>query len=181
MVSFQHRTFFGPEPFGVGKTVAQQENRQRAQRNGRHPLQQEHPLPAGKATLARSKVTENPAGKRTANQAGDRNGTHEQRHDPTTAKGREPLRQIQHHTRKEAGFSRTGEKAQGIEPGRGGHKHQAGREQAPTDHHHGDPASRTKAGEGQVARHAAQHVADEENPGAKAVYRLAEFQRIEHL
>jgi hypothetical protein len=36
-------------------------------------------------------------------------------------------------------------------------------------------------GQRQVARHAAQHVADEEDPGAQAVHGFAEFQRVEHL
>ncbi len=171
----------GLEPLGVGETVTEQEIGEGAEDHGRDALQQEHPLPARQATLACGKVIENPAGKRAAEQTGHRDRRHEQCHDSPTAEGREPLRKVQHHTGEEAGFSGTGEQAQGVEMRGCGHKQQACGERTPHDHHQCDPAPRAKPGQRQVTRHAAQHVADKENPGPQAVHGFTEFQRIEHL
>ena len=181
MVGFQYCALVGAQPFGIGEAVAQQENRQATEQHGRNPLQQEHPLPACQAALACREMAENPSGKRPAEQAGHRNGRHEQRHDATTAEGREPLREVQHHAGEEARFGGAGEQAQAVELGRRGDEHQAGREQAPGDHHHRNPAPWTEAGQGQVARHAAQHIAYKENTGAQAVYGFAELECVEHL
>jgi hypothetical protein len=52
---------------------------------------------------------------------------------------------------------------------------------APGDHHQSNPAPWAKPDQGQVARYAAQHVTDEENPGAQAIHRLAELQCIKHF
>ena len=62
-----------------------------------------------------------------------------------------------------------------------GNEQQAGRKAAPGDHHCRNPAPRAEAVERQVARQAAEHVADEENPGAEAVDGFAELERVEHL
>jgi hypothetical protein len=144
-------------------------------------LQQEHPLPTGQPALTRSKVAEDPAREWPADQAGNRNGRHEQRHDPATTERREPLREVQHNAGEEPGFGGTGEQAQGIELGRCGDKHQAGRQDAPSHHHHRDPAPRAEPGQCQIAGYATQHVTNEENPGTQAVHSFAELQRVEHL
>lgn len=65
--------------------------------------------------------------------------------------------------------------------GRCGDEQQAGRQRSPHDHHQRDPAPWTEFVQGQVARHAAQHIADEEDPGPEAVHGFAEFEGIEHL
>ena len=171
----------GLEPLGVGKAVTEQEVGEGAEDYGRDALQQEHPLPARQATLAGGEVIENPAGKRAAEQAGHRNGRHEQRHDSPAAEGRKPLRKVQHHPWKEAGFSGTGKQAQRVEMRGRGHEQQTRGERAPHDHHQRDPAPWAEPGQRQVTRHAAQHVADKENPGPQAVHGFTEFQRIEHL
>ena len=58
---------------------------------------------------------------------------------------------------------------------------QAGGQAAPGDHHQRDPAPWAEPVQRQVARYAAQHVTDKEDPGAQAVDRFTEFQGIEHL
>ncbi|MNC19685.1 hypothetical protein D3C75_676220 [compost metagenome] len=181
MVGFQHRTLERSQPFRIGVTVTEQEISQRTEDHRRNALQQEHPLPAGETALARGEVVENPAGEGAAEQAGYRDRRHEQRHDAATAEGREPLREIQHHARKEPGFGGTGKQAQGIELGRRGDEQQAGRQGAPGNHHQRNPAPRAEFGQGQVAWHAAQHVTDKEDAGAEAVHGFAELQRVEHL
>ena len=138
-------------------------------------------MPACQAMLAGSEVFQDPAGERPAKQAGNRNCRHEQGHDPPTSIRREPAREVQHHAWEEASFRGSGEQAQGIELGGGGDEQQAGREAAPGDHHHRDPAPRAEAVERQVAGQAAEHIADEEDAGAKAIDGFAEFQCVEHL
>lgn len=127
LVGLEDCALMGGQPFGVGEAVAEQEVGEGAEDDRWNTLQQEHPLPAREATLARREVVEDPAGEWAAEQAGHRDCRHEQGHDPPTAEGREPLREVQHYAREKARFSGTGKQAQGVEVRRRGHKQQAGR------------------------------------------------------
>ncbi|RMT42420.1 hypothetical protein ALP48_05438 [Pseudomonas syringae pv. solidagae] len=174
-------TLSGRQPVGILDLVAQQNEGQHTQRHRRHALNQEHPLPAGHAALARSEMIENPSGKRAAQQAGDRDGRHEQCHDPPATLIRIPAREVQHDAGEETGLCHTGQKAQHVELDQRGDEQQAGRKDSPGNHHQTDPATRPKAVQRQIAGQATQHVANEEDTGAQAIDRLAETQGIEHL
>ncbi|MNL08880.1 hypothetical protein D3C87_1296170 [compost metagenome] len=126
-------------------------------------------------------MIQDPAGQRSADDARHRNGSHEQRGDPAAPGGGEPVGQVQDDSREEARLRHAEQKPQHIERGRRLNKHHGGRDQAPGNHDAGDPPPGAHAVQDHVARHLEQEIADEEDPRAQAVYRLAERKRVGHL
>ncbi|ETC83181.1 hypothetical protein XHC_4418 [Xanthomonas hortorum pv. carotae str. M081] len=169
------------QPGRLLHAIAEQEPYPDAQQHRGQALQQKHPLPAGKAALPGRKVAEDPARQRPAQHPGDRDGRHEDGHDPAMLGAREPARQVQHDAGEETGLGSAGEQAQRVKTGRGAHEHQAGGEQAPADHHDRHPAARADALQDQIARHPAGQVADEEDACAQPVHGLAHAQITQHL
>ncbi|MNZ80759.1 hypothetical protein D3C78_994030 [compost metagenome] len=172
--------FPGAQPVDLLETVGQALEHQQAEQHHRHALEEEHPLPAAQATRALQAV-EDPARQRTAEHAGHRHGDGEQRgHLPAVA-GRIPAVDVDQDAGEEAGLGGTEQESQDVEAGRPLHQQQAGRQGAPDHHDGGDPAARPEAFQHQVAGHAAEHVGDEEHPGAETVDGLAEAEIGAHL
>jgi hypothetical protein len=94
---------------------------------------------------------------------------------------REPVAQVVHDAREEARLGDSEEKAQRIELDRSSDEHHRRRDDAPRDHDPSDPSPRANAGQNEIARHLEEPVAEEENPGAKAIGARAETEIAVHL
>ncbi len=103
-----------------------------------------------------------------------RRGGHEQRARPRAIGGGNPVGQIQHHSRKEAGLRHAEQHAHRIEAPLPDDEHHRHRDEAPEDHDARDPQPRADAVEDQVARDLEQAIAQEEQAAAQAVGGLAQ-------
>ncbi|KAG1435801.1 hypothetical protein G6F57_020956 [Rhizopus arrhizus] len=122
-----------------------------------------------------------PAGQGVPENAGHRNGGHEQRDDLGAAVSRIPVGQVQDHTGVETRFGQAQQEAQDVETGGRLDEHEHAGQDAPRDHDARDPDPRAQPVHQQVARHFEQEVADEEHAGAQAEHGFAEAQVLRHL
>ncbi len=122
-----------------------------------------------------------PARQRPADHARHGDARHEQRGDLGAPRGREPVGQVEHDGREEAGLGHAEQEAHHVELQRRVHEHHARRQEAPGHHDPRDPAARADPQQQQVARHLEQQVADEEHARAEAVDGLVETEIAEHL
>ena len=104
----------------------------------------------------------------------DRGGHHEERAGACALLGRNPVRQIEHDAREEPGLRDPEHDARRVERHHVGHEHRQHRDDAPDDHDPRDPQSRADAVEDDVAWNLEEAVAEEEQPGADAVLRVAQ-------
>ena len=100
---FEQPLFIITQPACRGDPIVQVKPDHDANQHGRSAFEQKQPLPARPAVDA-GKVHHDPAGKRAADDAGNRDGGHEQRNDAAPALGGKPIGQIENHSRKETGF-----------------------------------------------------------------------------
>ena len=103
----------GGEPCGIGRPIGQIEEDDAGENDGGDGLDDEKPLPTGKAEPAME--IEQQAGNRGADHGGKRNGSHEIADDTRAVLGRKPQRQIEDDARKEARLRSAKQGSQEIE------------------------------------------------------------------
>ena len=157
------------EPARIGRPVGQLAPDHEGQRHGRQALDHEHPLPAVPAQQAVH--LQQRAADRAAEDVGDAHAEQEVAGGACPVLAAEPVVQIEHHAREQAGLGRAEQHAHHVERGLARDEGHAGRQQAPGDHDARDPPARAHAVHHQVARHLEQRVAQEEQARAQAVGR----------
>ena len=101
---------------------------------------------------------------------------HEERPRLRALRRRYPVGQVQHHPGEEPGLGDAEQDAHGVEAPLPDHEHHRHRHEAPPDHDPRDPDPRSHPVQDQVARDLEQAVAEEEQPAAEAVGRVAQVQ-----
>jgi hypothetical protein len=86
---------------------------------------------------------------------------------PATMRERKPVSEVKDHAGEEPRFGEAEQKAQDEKADRPAAERKRPRNQAPADHHAGDPTPRADAVEDQIARHLQEKIAPEERPGAE--------------
>jgi hypothetical protein len=167
------------QPLRVDRFLRQVHQHRDTGQHRRNPFDHEQPLPVGQA-IHTVHCAHDEAGQRAAHHAGYCERRHEQAIDARATRGREPVRQVQHHAREEARLEDAEHEAQRIELHRRLHEDHRHRRQAPEDRDARQRLAGADLLEQQVARHLEQKVADEENSRAQAVHGLAELV-LQHL
>jgi hypothetical protein len=148
-------------------------------REGRERFGQEHQAPAFHPQ--RVIQIEKQPGNRRADDLGHRDGCDGDGEDRCTVPLGCPLAQIEHRARRKAAFGETDQHAQAIQlPFGGDHRHRAGR-QPPRGGYRREPAAHP---DGLVQQHAGifrQHVAHEQDAGAKAVLGARQAEGAVHI
>ncbi|MCY1524754.1 hypothetical protein D9M68_597020 [compost metagenome] len=176
----QQLLFIVAQPLRTGDAVVQVHDGRHADEQRRDGFDQEHPLPALQAVRA-VKGLHDPPGQRVAENAGHRNGGHEQRDDLGAAMGRIPVCQVQDHAGIETRFGQAQQEAQDVEAGRRLDEHEHARQDPPRNHDARDPDAGAQPVHEQVARHFEKEIANEEHTGAQAEHGFAEPQVLRHL
>ncbi len=176
----QQCLFASGQPFGIGRVVDQVPRSDQSEQNSRRAFDREHPLPAEQAHDA-GHVAHDPTGNQATQHAGDGDASEEDRHHGSAAAGREPVGHIQHDAGEEAGFEYAKQETQRVELCRRGDEGHSHRDGAPQQHDPRERTPRAEAGEQHIAWHFAQHIADVEHRGTKAVHCIAEAEVVLHL
>ena len=139
-----------------------------ASSNRRHAFDQQHPAPARPAH--RVVDAHQPAGERASADGGNGNREHERRDGAGAISRRNPLRQVEHHARREAAFGDTEQQAQRVESSRAEcDEGQAGGRNSPHPGAGEHPAPHADPLQQPEARPLDEDVADEEDADAEAV------------
>lgn len=163
------------QPVGIGDAIFEQFQDGETQGDARQAAEQEQPVPAAHLHHA-IHAAEYEAGDGRAQQAGKCRGQEQGGSDAAAVGLREPQRQIEQHTRCEAGFHGADDEAQHVElPFGVDENHQSGGD-APGNHDAGDPATCADLVQHDVARHFEQYVTDDEQARAEAVRGVAQAQ-----
>ncbi|MNS66568.1 hypothetical protein D3C72_997870 [compost metagenome] len=168
------------QPGRIRRTVRHEPQRQDAEQHAGQALDQEHPLPAGKAGGAYQRGHQ-PRRYRAPDNAAEGTCDKDDRNGAGHALRPVPARQVVDHARREARFEDAEQEAHGVERRHIAHEQHAGRGNAPQHQDAAEGLARANARQHQVARDLEQHVADEEDAGAHAVGRVREPQVALHL
>ena len=166
------------QPVGFLRPVGEIEQHGRRHDQGRHRLDEEHPLPAMQAADALH--IEDKAGDRRADDRGDGNGEHEHADDPRPIGRREPQREKEDDAGEEPGLGHAEQQPHAVEAGFAHDEGLRPGDDAPGHHDAGNPAARAEAVQRQIARHLEEEIGDEENARRTPEGRGGEPQILRH-
>src|SRR5271165_460089 len=115
-----------------------------------------------------------------SDETGDRDGRHEACRNLATPPFRKPEAQIKNNAREEACLGHAQQESQDVERYGAVDQRKRGGDNAPGNHHPGDPAAGSDAMKNQVARNLEQEIADEENAPSQAKHRRGQPQILAH-
>ena len=121
------------------------------------------------------------AGERTAYDASQGRGRHEQRDGAGPRRGWKPAPQIKDHAGKKSGFGGAQQKAQKVKAARAGDKNHRRRNNSPDHHDYSDPLARANPSQRQVAGHLKKEISRKEDARAQTIDFIAEAQLPLHL
>jgi hypothetical protein len=167
------------QPARLLRPVGEIPQRDDAEHDRRHPLDQKQPLPpveAGDAAQRQQRPRQ-----RRAEYARRHAGGRKLRERLRPLGRGEPEGEIQHDAGKESGFRGAEQEPHGVEAARPRDEQHRDRDDPPQDRDPRDPDTGADAGQREVAGHLEQEIAEKENPGAGTEHLAGQPKRRIHL